>query len=283
MLNYNKITLKGEGIFDYVFSLNKVASQSEIDEVNNVLNYKPSWNGDTSFLAQLDNNLNGGSMSGIIGNVEKWLVYKRKVDDKTLTFVGETTSLQTYMVDHNIENNTEYIYLLYAVTNRIESVPAETQKPISTDWDYWHISDLIQSERNGLYFADVNNQWKFNTALSSNSLDQTMDKVITNNLTQYPKVSIGKMNYLTGGITALLNNVVNGQYSDNIDMQRQFNKFIANGNLKLLKDRKGNTLIVTTNTNGFQYEDITSEQMTTVSFTFTEIEHHDNIAIVERG
>ena len=260
--NYN-------GVFDYVQVLNTTATQSQID-AHNKITYIPEWTGDTSFLNNFNNNINMNNVPSNLGEIEYFSVYKYSETDKILTHVGDFLLEQDGLLDYSIRNRTTYQYVIFAVTSDYMS-NAITLPPVTTKWDCWSIANIIDTKTEGVYSIDTNSIWAFNTNLTSGGYTQNIDTYTYDNFTQFPKISKGEKNYYTGTLTAYLNNIQSMPYHDTVEMQDKFCEFINSPNLKLLKDRKGNCLIVQTTGNSFTVQDNAREQMITVSFNFTQV------------
>lgn len=260
--NYN-------GVFDYVQVLNTTATQSQID-AHNKITYIPEWTGDTSFLNNFNNNINMNNVPSNLGEIEYFSVYKYSETDKILTHVGDFLLEQDGLLDYSIRNRTTYQYVIFAVTSDYMS-NAITLPPVTTRWDCWSIANIIDTKTDGVYSIDTNSIWAFNTNLTSGGYTQNIDTYTYDNFTQFPKISKGEKNYYTGTLTAYLNNIQSMPYYDTVEMQDKFCEFINSPNLKLLKDRKGNCLIVQTTGNSFAVQDNAREQMITVSFNFTQV------------
>lgn len=260
--NYN-------GVFDYVQVLNTTATQSQID-AHNKITYIPEWTGDTSFLNNFNNNINMNNIPSNLGEIEYFSVYKYSETDKILTHVGDFPLGQDGLLDYSIRNRTTYQYVIFAVTSNYMS-NAITLPPVTTRWDCWSIANIIDTKTEGVYSIDTNSIWAFNTNLTSGGYTQNIDTYTYDNFTQFPKISKGEKNYYTGTLTAYLNNIQSMPYHDTVEMQDKFCEFINSPNLKLLKDRKGNCLIVQTTGNSFTVQDNAREQMITVSFNFTQV------------
>lgn len=265
----NETSASYNGVFDYVQVLNTTATQSQID-AHNKITYIPEWTGDTSFLNNFNNNINMNNVPSNLGEIEYFSVYKYSETDKILTHVGDFLLEQDGLLDYSIRNRTTYQYVIFAVTSDYMS-NAITLPPVTTRWDCWSIANIIDTKTDGVYSIDTNSIWAFNTNLTSGGYTQNIDTYTYDNFTQFPKISKGEKNYYTGTLTAYLNNIQSMPYHDTVEMQDKFCEFINSPNLKLLKDRKGNCLIVQTTGNSFTVQDNAREQMITVSFNFTQV------------
>ena len=273
MLSYNKYKLYGNSLTDYIWVHDVVDSQTTIDSTTGYT-YAPQWDSKTVFLAPFTENINGGEGTVSTGNVINWLIYRQDGTNQTLNYIGSVPASQSNLIDYGILNNAQYKYIIYGETDSALTTPISQQDIQQTSWWNWSLVGLIETDKDNQFYGDTNNIWLFDSNLTSNALEQNVDKTIMNNFTQFPKVSTGQMNYLTTGITALLSNVdkTTGKYTDSVDLYNKFNAFIADSSLKLLRDRKGNGWIVSTDKCSANYNDVTSEQMITVNFTVTQLD-----------
>lgn len=279
--SYNKATLYGQSYVDYLWIKNKVDTQTEIDSTLSYT-YKPEWDDNTLLLANFDDTLGGGNISSLTDNILYWQIYRKKPEDTALTFICKVPASQYKLVDFNVLNNTEYQYTIFAETETTISAPFEQVGYINTHWWNWSLVGLQESETTGLYYADSDNVWLFDTELNSSSLDQNIAKYVMDNFTRYPSVSSGLKNYMTGSITAYLSNVdiQAGKYEDTVTQYNAFVEFIAQPTPKLLRDRKGNGWIVSTTDANAQYIDESPQQITRVSFGFTQLNDVGNVNII---
>lgn len=280
MFAYNKATLYGDSLVDYVWVRNLVDTQ---DKINSTLSYtySPVWDTDTFLLAPFDNTLNGGNVTSITDKILYWQVYRREANDVTLQFLARIPASQYSLYDFGVVNNTGYQYILFAETETSISAPLQQEGYVDTNWWNWSLTGLTKSGSDtNVYYADTKNIWLFDTQLESSALQQNLDKYTIENFTQFPKIASGEKNYMSGSITAFLSNPYNSQYEDTVEQYNNFTKFIANENPKLLKDRKGNGWIVATINNSMEYVDASAEQITNVAFEFVQLDTLDDLNII---
>ena len=156
----------------------------------------------------------------------------------------------------------------------------------TAQWQDWSLVGLTESDTQGVYYANMNNIWLFNSNLTSGTFTQNLAKNQIETFTQFPKVYSGKSNYISMEITALLGNInlSNGEYQGDTSTNiRKFRDFIADGNPKLLRDRKGGGWIVATMTNNFDINDVTSEQLTSVTFGVMLKDTLEDVSIIGVG
>lgn len=283
-LKYGFINLggNGKGVYDYIWFKNGVKTQSEINTVNNFF-YIPVFDIDTIMLANFNGNPNAGNIDFVSGLIRNWLIYRKEKDSVILTFVASIPASETNITDYNVLFGQEYEYVIFAETDNEISNAITGKGTVKARWEGWSLIDLNNQQENGLYTISTDDVWLFNTNFSSSDIEQNLNKYIYENFTQFPKVSTGQKNYISGGITAFLSNITreSPQYRDTAQMMQDFGNMIANGHPKLLKDRKGNAWIVDTQSNGFNYIDESYEQIITVGFNFIQIGDADSISVIK--
>lgn len=280
MFAYNKATLYGDSLVDYIWVRNKIDTQAEINATTGYT-YAPEWDSNTFLLAPFNNSINGGNVTSVGDKIAYWQIYRRKVGEPTLTFLARIPSSQYALYDFNVVNNSEYQYILFAETDDYISAPLQQDGYITANWWNWSLTKLTKStEADNLYYADSKNVWLFDTQVQSSAMQQNLDKHTIENFTQFPKVSSGVKNYFTGTLEAYLSNPNGARYEDTVAQYNAFTDFIADENPKLLKDRKGNGWIVATTNNSMQYTDESAEQITSVSFDFVQLDNLDGLNII---
>lgn len=281
MLSYNKVTLYGGALVDYLWIKNTVDDQPTINSTTGYY-YTPSWDGNTLLLAPFTENINGGNIVSLSDSVVAWQIYRTTPDSPALQFIARVPAFQSQILDFGVTNNNQYSYTIFAETENYLSAPMPQQGYTQTNWDTWSLIGLEETDTEGLYYT-TNDIWIFNSNLSSSSIQSNLDKYTFEPFTQYPKISTGKRNYVTGNITALLGNVnpFTGAYeNDSAESMQDFQNFIASENFKLLRDRKGNGWICATTSTNIDISDESIEQIASVNFDFTQINGIENFSII---
>ena len=259
-------------------------SSSMNANIFNAAKYKPVLNNYSRFLVTFDD---GTTTSGGVADVAlgyNFSIYREVKDTNQLVYVARLGDGGLSMTDYGVTNNKTYKYYIFKEDESAIS-EAVVSNDVSTCWWNWSLIDIIPStSEKGLYYT-TGNIWKFNLNVSSAARTQTLNNTTYNNLTRFPKVSSGKLNYSTGSLTCLLGDVQRttnslAEYIEPSAMLDEWNEFCANGNMKLLKDRKGNAMLVMVTGTSSQTDDVTREQTNTITFSWVEVEDIDNITII---
>jgi len=251
--SYNKVTIFGTGTFDKIWIRNKVVGSSFFDSVENVFDYNPSWDSDTVFLADFENNLTAGNVESNGGQLTNWIVNRKLAGETTLTRIAELDKDTESFVDYRVTNNENVVY----------QIRPKTEDAIGLGLE----SNEVESKYNGWFLIDETNNivYKFLLELNSGSLGANTNQTVYETFNQFPTISQTDTNYITGSLTAIV-------IVQSAPFVTQLQDFIENGQEKLLKSKKGRIFRVMTN--GFssmQFVEGTVEQVESITFNFTEI------------
>ena len=214
--------------------------------------------------------------------------------------------------DFNISNNRLYRYTLYPFDQMEEETSTKLQKavvePISTKWQGWSITELhpVNGE-NKKFTATPDDVWVFNLNVDTGEQSQNISRQEQQTLGQFNRYSQGRMNYISGSVSCLLGSdvlpasyilkngkVVNeGGYQEirkndkaptsnqRVDMLLAWRKVVMSSNPKLLKDREGQSFLVTLSSATNKPMDAVYKQPNTISFTWTQIGNAEDVQIVD--
>lgn len=240
-------------------------------------------------------------------------IYKREVrtnDDGTVEHLTKLspvlTDVNNFKIrDFNISNNREYQYVLYLDYSPTTGEVEKTIKvPAKTSWEAWSITELHPVGGNKKQFtATADDVWLFNLNVSTGEQTQNISRNEQQTLGQFNKYSQGRMNYVSGNVSCLLGSEVvpasyankNGGYierrifdakptsNERIDMLLAWRKVVYSPNPKLLKDRAGQSFLVTLNSSSNQPMDAVRIQPNTISFNWTQIGTLDDVQIVDNS
>lgn len=275
-----KLEAKGKIKLDF-FHLQE--DSDSLDDIYNTDRYIPTLNNYSRFLVTFDDatTISKGISTMALGYI--FSIYREIKGSNQLIFISRFSGNYLWFIDYNVSNDTTYNYYIFK-----EDSSAISETVISNDattcWDDWSIVDLIDSGTEGLYYTN-GDVWKLNLNLSSSAKKQNVNSTTYGNLTRYPKISTGITNYSSGSISALLGNISKigtsvASYIEPTSKLEEWNEFCANGHPKLLKDRKGNVMLVSIVNTTSQIADESKEQVTTISFDWVEIGKASEIAVI---
>lgn len=294
-----------EGVVEYSKPPEKVKYGNENQKAACLLNYK-KYN---------DLNIEDG-MGGNIRTLEEGYssVFKQEIDNSTGEVV-ELTRLMPVAVntnsftfrDFNISNNRTYQYVLYPINSDEISIAKETKVVDNIHWGGWSITELHPVNGSSkLFTASPSDVWIFNLNVDTGEQTQNISRQEQQTLGQFNRYAQGKLNYISGSVNCLLGrDVLPASYiiknnktqqvggyqekmpynktptsNERVDMLLAWRKVVYSSNPKLLKDRAGQSFLVTLNSSTNKPMDYVGVQPNTISFTWTEIGSTQDIQII---
>ena len=236
-------------------------------------------------------------------------VYKQEIDaNGNALSVPQPVVSQTgqfRIQDYNISNGRRYRYTIYPTggSENYEVIIGD----VSVNWGGWSITELHPQDKSGkIYSATDSDVWVFNFNVETGEQTQTISRNEQQTLGRFPRYSTGRQNSLSGSVSCLLgsqvlpaNYIINqngmrreGGYieklpfsasissNDKVDMLRAWRDIVFSSNPKLLKDRKGQSFIVTLTDASNKPNDSVAYQPDTISFTWRQIAAVDGVQIV---
>lgn len=253
---------------------------------------------------------------------ERFNLKNRELETKTYVGPWEPVAIKidtSYFRDFNITAGRKYQYILIPesvdnrqqfanVTDDPESIYKGTGIPVSTDWNFWSLTELIPVENTTdapivkrTYKADINNIWLFKYSLETGDQTQNFSKSDIQNLGQFVKMGYGKQNYISGNVSCLLGSEIvpyteigyiermRGSIrtplsgNEKIHMLQEWRKIAFSPNPKLLKDIKGQSWIVQIVSNSNTPRNFYKDQPDSISFSWKQIADTENVVIVGSG
>lgn len=294
-----------EGAVEYSQPPEKVEYDNKKQKAACLLNYE----------AYNDLSIEDG-MGGNIRTLEEGYssVFKQEIDNSTdevieltrLMPVAVNTNSFTFR-DFNISNNRTYQYVLYPLDSDEISIVRKTSIVDNIHWGGWSITELHPVNGNSkLFTASPSDVWIFNLNVDTGEQTQNISRQEQQTLGQFNRYAQGKLNYISGSVNCLLGrDVLPASYiiknnkaqqvggyqekmpynktptsNERVDMLLAWRKVVYSSNPKLLKDRAGQSFLVTLNSSTNKPMDYVSVQPNTISFTWTEIGSTQDIQII---
>lgn len=209
---------------------------------------------------------------------------------------------QYHFKDYNVSNGRKYRYVIYPgqADNEVQKLTAN----VPVNWDYWSLTELTPVDGSWKSFtASSDNVWLFNLNVETGEQAQNIARNEQQTLSTYSRFSQGKMNYVSGSVSCLLGRDVIPAYlaksadeagyqeklwndrvlssNQKVDMLLAWRKFVFSSNPKLLKDRFGQSFIVTLTQSSNKPIDNVRRQPNTISFSWTEVASLKDATIIE--
>lgn len=269
------------------------------------------------------------------GQREEKILIGNKWDPVVLNLKATEASSVINLLDFNVKSGYSYQYVIfpgdysssmlrvpyiYANTGKTERgtsiydqnngwrpFSSRLSKPVRSTLQYWSIVNLIPTQEDSqigtdisTYVADTDNVWMFKYQLENGSLTQNVSKNEFSTLGQYPKIGVGRKNFLSGSVSCYLGSEIiplskvgyiertpasrNVPLSTNEKafMVEKWRDLVATGTPKLLRDTKGQSWIVqimdgTTTTN-----EAISIKPDTINFSWRQVADTNDVIIYAR-
>ncbi len=217
---------------------------------------KEDWQFDSILLAKFLGNLEAGNveLGGLI--IDNWKIRRRRIDITQLIEIANIPSGNDgnlYYLDLSPRAGVIYEYDVSPMSGDIEGQSYAVQ--IECKFDYWWLSDGEESYPffGNLEVSDINTNMQRHEYLGFNP---------------FPIISYGNAKYRSGSITAIL---LDTFLDTNYNYREKVLNFINNKKPKLLKSPYGDLMIVDTHTSSRKQYTELIENISSVTFNFTEI------------
>ena len=305
---YTKLVLSAQTYFDYATLLRRSMSQSEInDYLNKDFNFEPDFDtyADTVVNVKFENNsLASSNLKTDTGQLLGYTIYRRSTFEDRLHNIGFATLNNEYIEDFMIANNQEYTWSIVPVFEKRLGIAIDTNR-LYVRFDEWCVNPMqLTDGTTNIYSSDVT--WKFGLNLEAQDLTQNILKTKFEGLSRYPKFSVQKRNYISGGLTTYLttmqeNKVYNNKvivnnfseyspyrnnkyiYNEPASMFDDWNALIASGVEVLIRDLKGHMWRAQVDANSGKIDDYSQVYPTTITWTFTEVGTLDGVSVINQG
>lgn len=305
---YTKLVLSAQTYFDYATLLRRSMSQSEIDDyLNKDFSFEPNFDtyADTVINVKFDNNsLASSNLKTDTGQLLGYTIYRRSTFEDRLHNIGFATLNNEYIEDFMIANNQEYTWSIVPVFEKRLGIAVDTNR-LYVRFDEWCVNPMQLTEgTTSTYSSDAT--WKFGMNLEAQDLTQNILKTKFEGLSRYPKFSVQKRNYISGGLTTYLttmqeNKVYNNKvivnnfaeyspyrnnkyiYNEPASMFDDWNALIASGVEVLIRDLKGHMWRAQIDANSGKIDDYGQVYPTTITWTFTEVGTLDGVSVINQG
>lgn len=286
-MGYNKITLGGNQVCDYIYITQSLDEQSQYRYVN----VEPdNWDANTLMLAKFNKDDMSAGNSSLADNIEGYEIRRKSGDNLYTEYVGRVDENhdelhpKRYIIDYMVKNNTDYTYYLYPATTHSENgillSPSITNE-VRTDWGYWSLLVVDESDDENVFY--LNKMFKFELNVVTDAMSNNAEVSVLQNFTKYPTIQYGTANYWSGGLSALCGYVscVDGSYVQTPNMIEELKGLTSDTRRKFLKDIDGNIWEVKiTSSISIATENNSLQSVKTAKIAWTEVGEVSGISII---
>lgn len=204
-----------------------------------------------------------------------YAIYRERNNDGHLELLYKIKEGYLGFYDYGIKNNSKYKYYIFKEnqTDNTSSYANESDMVCSC-WGNYVLYDLIGKtiENNvPIYMIDENNIWQFDLQMQNSGMAQTLNKTTYNTFGKYARTNRSNNNYASGSLSCLFGEANNFVYYEDADKLEKWAEFINNGNMKLLKDIKGNAWIIDIIESNVKPDDNFLEIPSTLTFSWVQL------------
>lgn len=278
---YNKIEIFGRCDINYIWNKNNTLSDDDINTLAQKAIHSPQWDLDTNALAKFNNSTNASSFEEV--NVVSYRIQKRNQKENVMRTVANVDKNDVKVIDYNVANDETYKYYVTPVVEingeRVFATTIETDE-ITPNWSSWSVIGLREIEED-IYEADYNNIWVFGLNLEPGDYTPTFSKAYNEGIGRFPKGFSNSTNYVKGKLSCYMGDIdcVSEYINDDALRIEKWNSFCNNGELKLIRDTKGNVYLADIDTSSFQTSDYVNGKPTTLSFTFIQLGEAKDVCV----
>lgn len=257
------------------FSLNDINKKEPFDIFVN--NFKPIKNISTTAMVTFENDQGGTDLKGV-GNRAigyTYTIYRERNNNGHLELLYRIDEGSLGFYDYGIKNNSKYKYYIFKESQLDNtSSYANESDIVCAFWRNYVLYDLIDKriENNiPIYSVDENNIWQFDLQMQNGGITQNLNKTSYNTFGKYARTNKSNNSYASGTLTCLFGETSNFAYYEDADKLENWSEFINNGNMKLLKDIKGNAWIIDIMESSVKPDDNFLEIPSTLSFSWVQL------------
>lgn len=273
---YSSMVISGYQFTNYLWVISGNLSTAQYNSISD-FTYEPEWDLTTTLLATFNNTLSAGSASSSSVMIY-WNIYRLDSDVPTLKFVERCIPKKTYLVDYMVRNMVPVKYYVFPEFMDQIGEPLISDS-ITPSWWSWNLITCDTVEKNTYTVNDI---FKFDLDVTSDTLTNNTSFNVLENFTKYAKIQNSNSNYWSGSITALIGNECDYENTDNVEKMNKLKNLSTDGLEKFIKDRKGNIWKVhISNAISEKITDEYKEQAVSVTLNWSESESTVNSKITE--
>lgn len=282
-ITYTGFKFNGNCIIDSILIRNYEQTDTEIINDSVTIGVEPDWTPDVTFLASMNNTIDGGNITGMTVMPDKWSLYRHEKDGDKLYKVCDVDMSINSWIDYKVEGNKTYEYYLYSENDSQISSPIVTSEIKTTFWG-WYLIDSIGADSNDPVVNEAVESYKFDLNLQSSKIVTNNDMTLIKSYSQFDNAVILDRNFRSSDFSAWLIPQLDSSGYDfegitNFrDLLDNLKLFLHNKQNKYLKTRDGDIIKVITegsnSTVDYQYQDnlyVNGNQPAVVNIYWTEI------------
>nr|DAQ94562.1 MAG TPA: hypothetical protein [Caudoviricetes sp.] len=244
-MGYNKITLYGQQICDY---LHIQGDDSNLDDLKYVDAEPSQWKENTLLSARFNGDLTAGN-SSMLTRITGYEVRRRNGATPYTDYVctikeSNSENKSNFIIDYLVGNKTQYTYYLYPGLSSVKEnkdliLSPNISEEVETKWSCWSLLVVDDSDEDNVFY--LNKMFKFGLNVSVDDMSNNASVSVVPNFTYYPTIQYGSTNYWSGGLTSLCGYVscVDNEYTEPVNIKTELKSLTSDMRRKFLKDPDG--------------------------------------------
>lgn len=275
------ITLYGQQICNWIAVVSGEISATELSQWLTNLDFEPSWDLDTWFLATFNGTgINAGNIAPSGDSISGAAVYRLKTGEQKLTHIADVDIGVSTIVDEGFHNQSEYTYYVFVLgSSTYVSAPLISNTITPMFWN-WTVLDCTE-DTNGVFHLQAAHL--FTNSVSTDSISNNNTPQMLQNFTPYPLRQPTSYNYNSSTLTGYIGivDMTANQYIDTVDMAQALWALSVSQTPKFLRDRKGNLWAIQTSAAiTMQTGDVQAQQPYFGSLPWAEVAPSDGVSII---
>lgn len=260
------LTLGSHVDCDFIHITSATPSQEDLEN----LNYEPSWDPDSRFLAAFNSTLTAGNVSDGGTPPEDWAIYRKPVNDTAMEFIGDVHGASVTIYDYGAPNSVPVQYISFPSTAS-RTASYSISGVVVPQWSGWTLITLDPTDEAGLYKPHQVFMFQLNLEVGDLSNNTTFNRM--ENFTRYPTIQRSSANYYAGQLRGLVGACdITGKYYDTLEMLEALRELTTDTRKKILKDYKGHVWEVElTSSMMFSTEQNLVQRMNSVTLQWAEV------------
>lgn len=291
-MGYNKITLYGGQICDYLY-IEDSRQENSFDEnrFSTIESEPDEWNENTLLFAKFkdeEDNFYSAGDSSLTESIVGYEIRRRFGANPYSEYVGTIrealTNHSKFIIDYFAKNNSDYTYYLYPTSkpNKKEVLlPPSVADSIKTDWDYWSLLVVDETEIENVFYLNKLFKFEFNVKVDDMTNNATVS--VEPNFTPYPSVQYGASNYWSSALSSLCGMLScnDFDYIQTPNMIKELKELTSDTRRKFLKDIDGNIWEVKiTGAVNITTDETTLDRIKSVKIIWSEVGDVSGISVI---
>lgn len=285
---YKNIKLYENVQYDYLYVDKGSVAEDKI-EIADEKNWAPTWRYSeenpipvTPFIvAHFNGDTKSSRIEGMPSALEHWSLYRQRDGENRQYLVANIDKDLLFAVDYMCTNQQGYKYTLIPVFEEELGVSISSDK-FKPNWDGYLIIGLDEISKNEY---TPNCVWNFKYNLTPEAITHNIDVTTVETFTRYPKIVSGDRNYVTTGLSCLINDidcVIDKNKSTPLELYEKWEDFVSQRKPCLFKNDMGIVKFgYIKDSPTFKYDYGYSETPLIISFSFVETGAVDDITIYD--